>query len=115
VPDALSKELLAFLGEHIDSVYQLELLLFVRARSAPVSAAAIVRQLYLPPETVDGALRDLVDRGLVVASRHGAEAHYACAPASELAALIDELADAYADYRVRIIAQIYSRGGSRKG
>ena len=107
MPGPLSEEIFRFLELHIESVYELELLLFLhRRRDVEWTAAAIGRQLQLSPDFVNAALRHLRERRLVE-SRDGS--FLLGAENGDLTGLIDRLAEAYALYRVRIIAFIYSR------
>ncbi|MCK6551435.1 MarR family transcriptional regulator [Myxococcota bacterium] len=102
LPDAL----LAFVVENFESVYQLEILLHVRQHGQS-SAEAVARALYMPPHTVTAALDALTARGLVERANGSG---YRCAPRSpSTAALVDEIATRYSDYRVRIAGAIYSR------
>ena len=107
MPGPLSEELFRFLELHIDSVYELELLLFLhRQRDVEWTATAIGRQLQLSPDVVGAALRRLREHDLVESDDGSFQLR---AGNGDLGRLIDRLAEAYANYRVRIIAFIYSR------
>jgi hypothetical protein len=107
MPGPLSEELFRFLELHIDSVYELELLLFLhRRRGLQWTPAAIGHELQLSPDFVGAALRRLRERELVECDDGSFRLR---ASDGDLTRLIDRLAEAYVEYRVRIIAFIYSR------
>ena len=106
MPSELSEDLFRFLEEHIDSVYQLELLLHLRTkRDRDWTHNAIAEQLHLRPESVRAALDTLCDSGLLQKNQ-GAYRFSIQNEAQVL--LLDRVAQAYSDYRVRIINFIHS-------
>jgi len=91
---------------HIDSVIQLEALLFLRERPAePWDLQAIARQLYAPDAQLLAALSDLCRDGLVL--RAGTS--YIYASDQPAAPQIDALADAYARHLIPLTELIHSK------
>ena len=101
------QDLFGFIREHLRSVWALELLLLMRRRAD---------HAWTPQELVDElrASQTLVADNLVVFERAGLvragdDGRYTFAPASPvLAALCDQLADAYAERPVSVINAIVS-------
>lgn len=59
--DLLSRDVLRFIAEHVDSVPHLEALLLLRETAPrPWTVDEIVRRIYLPHERVEIVLRDLL-------------------------------------------------------
>ncbi len=91
---------------HINSVIQLEALLFLRERpTEPWDLAAIARQLYAPDAQLSAALSDLCRDGLVL--RVGTS--YIYASDQPVAPQIDALADAYARHLIPLTELIHSK------
>lgn len=99
-----------FLARQIDSVVQLEVLLLVADRKPrSFSADQIARELRIDPAWADGQLALLSERGLLARST-AIEAAYEYAPASnEIRDAVTALSRAYADRRVSVISEIYSK------
>jgi hypothetical protein len=96
-----------FIGQHIHSVAQLEVLLTMQREPARQwSADEITSLLFLQPKMVNDLLRDLVGRGFVVQS--GERFQYQPAN-SDLATLIDCLAKLYRERRVAVTTEIFSK------
>jgi len=96
-----------FIAQQVHSAGQLEVLLLLRAvpdrewsvedvARAQVSTAALAEQML-----EDLRRRDLVERG--------GPRQYRYAPPAELAAVIDDLAEAYATRRVTVVGLIFSK------
>jgi hypothetical protein len=96
-----------FIASHIVSVAQLEVLLLLRAAAdKDWTADEVARALVTQREAAAGWLEDLADRGLAT----GQGGRYRYAPASrDLEAIVDELAESYANYRVAVISLIFAR------
>lgn len=107
--DGLSDDIKGFIAEHIRSVEQLEILLFLqRNNSREWSAEDISRELYISPESAADRLADFQTRGFLV--MHGSPAPlYRYQPRiTSLDRLLRDLATEYELRRVRVINQIFS-------
>jgi hypothetical protein len=103
IPDNVAQ----FIGDHISSLEQLEVLLLLAA-SGPREwdGGSVARELRIDPNSAAGRLEDLAARGLVV-ERSG---RYRFEPASqELADVVRLLAETYAERRVSVITLIFSK------
>jgi hypothetical protein len=100
-----------FISSHIVSVAQLEVLLLLRAAAdKDWTAPEVARALVTQPEAAAGWLEDLHGRGLARES----EGSYRYSPANEeLDAIVDALAESYANYRVAVIGLIFARPSER--
>jgi hypothetical protein len=97
-----------FLSERIHSVYELELLLILRANRekewTPLNAAHAIR---VEGDAVVSKLNDLCSAGLVQCRNSGKESFYRYSPETrEVDALVDDLAVVYENSRVRITSMI---------
>ena len=95
-----------FIALHIPTVEQLEVLLLLRgAPDTEWDPGTVSAELYTQPQSAMRRLDDLTARGFLVNNGNS----YRYAPVStKLAAQVEELADAYARRRVRVITQIFS-------
>lgn len=96
-----------FILTSVPSVPYLEAVLLLRAE--PVKdwdAAELARRLYVPERTAGDLLEQLRSSGMAQAST-GSAVRYA--PTAELAALIDQVAQAYASNLVGVTDLIHSR------
>jgi hypothetical protein len=100
IPDDVA----ALIASHIESVEQLEVLLFLRRAGEPVTVDETMAAVRTHPRSIAARLDDLVRRGLVVADgdRYG----YAAGERARDAA-VDGLADCYARRRTSVIAAIF--------
>lgn len=100
------------LRKNIHSVHQLELLLLLRRYSERAwLAAEVARELYSEPLAVEDELESLRKMGFLTSvetDNPGKRYRYAPADAETKIAM-DELAEAYRNYRVRVIDAIFSR------
>ena len=96
-----------FIGKHIHSVAQLEILLtLLREPERAWTSAEITKGLYLEPQMVTQLLRDIVQRGFAVQT----EASFRYQPANDAdRQLIERLAQVYQERRVAVIAEIFSK------
>jgi hypothetical protein len=91
---------------HIDSVAQLEALLFLQARqSEQWDVASVARRLYAPVAEMASALTGLADDGFIV--RNGE--HYRYVRTSDRDTAVEALAEAYAPHLVPITNLIHSK------
>lgn len=107
---SLGDEVERFITEHIDSVYQLEILLLL-LRTAPRdwNAVQIAAELRTNPPFVATTLDDLTGRRLL-ARTDGGEPTYAYRPATpELDSAVRALAKAYAERHIAVINLIFSK------
>ncbi|MBU6463467.1 MAG: hypothetical protein KGR71_12840 [Proteobacteria bacterium] len=91
---------------YIDSVAQLEALLFLHARSSEQwDIATIAKRLYAPVSDMAAALARLADDGFLVRDSD----HYLYARRSDRDAAVEVLAEAYAHYLIPITHLIHSK------
>ena len=121
VDDGIPARVKQLITEHVDSVMQLEVLLLLAGQGGQAArgwtAAELAQQLRVDPAWVDTTLRGLAATGLVTLTDSGASgAAAAAAPEfryaprnAELAATVNELADAYAHRRVTVIGLIFAK------
>jgi DNA-binding IclR family transcriptional regulator len=97
-----------FLTSHIDSLEQLEILLFLHERPGEAwTVEAVAHALYANPESVGRRLAKLQGGGLLLRTAEGA---YGCCPNEpELAEALARLAHTYRERRVAVITHIASR------
>lgn len=100
----------AFVNDHIDSVMQLELLLFLH-RTAPKewSADAIGRELRLDPALVASELVTLCAQGLLAVRDEIAPVYQYSPRTAAIASGVSSLAKTYATRHVAVISLIYSK------
>jgi hypothetical protein len=100
----------AVLAEHVDSVLQLEMLLLLHAQpQREWTAPQIVNELRLDATWTEEQLRNLCTRGILTCTEQPVRT-YRYGPSDDaLARGIDDLARAYADWRVAVIGLIYSK------
>lgn len=104
--DPLSDEVRDLILRHIDSVAQLEALLFLRERPAERwDAASVAKRLYAPAADMAAALAGLSNDGLLVRE----DDLYRYAPASDDGARVDALAKAYAHHLIPVTNLIHSK------
>ncbi len=105
IPDDVRR----FLGEHIHSVEQLEVLIWLLEHPAQSwTGKAVARELRIDPVSAVSRLEDLAARGLAAASRDADSFIYKPAD-GERDRLVRNLARLYADRRVTIINLIFSK------
>jgi predicted ArsR family transcriptional regulator len=104
----LDPEIRRLLYEQIASFEELEaLLLLHRAPATALSAAAVAARLRVEPSAVAVALSQLTGRGLLQLEKNSEPPSYRYAPAnSQTAAVIDRLAQLYADQPVDVIKEM---------
>jgi hypothetical protein len=108
----LSPDVQKLLGDPIDSVESLELLLLLRRSPETFwTADAAAQQIGIGPHVSSRKLARLTDAKLLVRGRETGA--YRFAPAGDGGALIDELADEYAERRAGVINAIYSASEER--
>ena len=94
-----------FIAQHIHSAAQLEVLLLVRAMpEREWSAHEVARARVSTPKMAEQLLEDLRARGLVTAK----DVRYRYAPPESLAAVVDDVAEAYSTRRVAVLGLIFS-------
>lgn len=110
----LPAEVRELLAERLESIAQLEVLLLLQ-RSAPEvwDAERLSAELRIERAWAAAQLPRLLAQGFLArigASAHGSFDLYRFAPASpELAKAVESLAACYADRRVSVVAQLYSK------
>jgi len=104
--EPLSEEVRDLILRHIDSVAQLEVLLFLRERPAErLDAGAAAKRLYAPRGEMAAALTRLCNDGFLVREHE----LYGYPPASDHQAKVDALAKAYARQLIPITNLIHSK------
>lgn len=104
----ISFEVRSFLRDHIQSVWQLDLLIALMNIKHPVDANTLARLLYTSPAAIESALQKFVKSG--IAKEHsGKNCTYSYAPASDdKRRTIEDTAKTYAIRRVDVINLIFS-------
>jgi hypothetical protein len=96
-----------FILTSVASVPHLEAMLLLRSESAePWSAARVARRLYIREAEALPLLHALNEAGIAAPAEAG---QYRYAPAPELAALLDQVADTYASNLLGVTQLIHSR------
>jgi hypothetical protein len=111
VPDGpISDEVERFIFDHVDSVAQLEILLFLRASAAEdVTPEVVGRELRIDSAWAAAELAQLATRGFVAQSEN-AIMHYRFAPRTPaLARGVALLVEAYNQRRVSVVSLIFSK------
>lgn len=108
--DGITPRVKQFIAEHIDSVMQLEVLLLLAAQPGKVwTSEELARDLRIDAAWVEGQLRAMGGRGVIRAAE-GSTPQFRYEPRTpEVAATVEELAQAYADRRVTVIGLIFSK------
>jgi hypothetical protein len=103
-------EIEAFIGQHIESLAQLELLLLLRRESTRSwSYFDLARQLYITPDVCTGIIADLERRGFVLRDAADNNLVRYRSGGADVDQLIDQLAALYHQRRVAVITLIYSK------
>ncbi len=106
MPDRVPKAARDLIAQHIHSVAQLELLIYMHGRGgAPVTAEEAGRDQKIGTEMATSLLADLVARGFA----REVDGAFSYQPPDDTAAQVAEVAEAYTKYRVTIINLIFSR------
>lgn len=95
------------------SVWQLELLLYLRSSGAALTPAQIADALYMSPEAMANGLMHFQNLGLVQSSNSLLGAYRYAPAAKELEKLVDETAETYAFKRVAIVNLIFSKAATQ--
>lgn len=114
MPPDLPDPLKQFIGRHINSVEQLEILLLLK-RSAPRewSAEEVSRELSTSRYAAEGRLMDLASRHLAAIREDGPLLHFRYVAGNPDDALVAQLMEVYAQRRTSIITMIYSKPADR--
>jgi DNA-binding MarR family transcriptional regulator len=106
------KEVDSFILNEIESVPHIEALLILRnRRSESFSIEQIAAQLYIPPESAQNILQDLVRRALVTSlSEEDSRYQYSSSPERE--ALMQEVEITYRRELVRVANMIHSKASN---
>ena len=106
------KEVDSFILNEIESVPHIEALLILRnRRSETFSIEQIAAQLYIPPESAQNILQDLVRRALVTSlSEEDSRYQYSSSPERE--ALMQEVEITYRRELVRVANMIHSKASN---
>lgn len=114
--DALPPEAVKFIHAQIKSVTQLEILLLLHGSDKALTMEQINESQRGNPAFIGQVLASLVAQGLVEGLQAPDTISYRYRPASsDLARGMDQLADLYSRYRVRIITAIYAEADPMQG
>jgi DNA-binding MarR family transcriptional regulator len=103
-------EIEQFIGQHIESLAQLETLLLLRREPGRSwSGSDLSRQLYVTPDVCTGIITDLERRGFVLRDASSRDLVRYRSTGATVDQLIDQLASLYQQRRVAVITQIYSK------
>jgi DNA-binding MarR family transcriptional regulator len=103
-------EIEQFIGQHIESLAQLETLLSLRREPGRSwSCADLSRQLYVTNDVCTGIISELERRGFVHRDAANPDLVRYRSAGPETDQLIDQLASLYQQRRVAVITQIYSK------
>ena len=112
--DLIPEDLKVFLLRRIDSIAQLEALLLLRANpELDWSAEALAKRLYITAQETAGLLDSLCTDGFLIA-QGGRPLCYRYNPtSSELAHMVDRVAEIYARYLIPVTHLIHSKPRTR--
>jgi DNA-binding MarR family transcriptional regulator len=103
-------EIEQFIGQHIESLAQLETLLVLRREPGRSwSSADLARQLYVTTDVCTGMIGDLERRGFVLRDAANTDLVRYRSAGADTDELVDQLAGLYQQRRVAVITQIYSK------
>ncbi|HEY9787680.1 MAG TPA: helix-turn-helix domain-containing protein [Candidatus Obscuribacterales bacterium] len=98
----------SFLRRNIRSVWQLDLLLYLKAQNKPITIEQIAKALYLSPAVIAEGLKHLEGAGLVKSSGKPPTAYLYSPLTDSLRATADQSISAYTERRVQVINIIFS-------
>lgn len=105
---AIRGDVLAFIDRHVRSIEQLEILLLLFARRDRAwTAQAVSDELRGNPSSAAVRLDEMSDDGLLTAS--GNPRTYAYSATGELDKAVAGLAEAYRDFRLRVIERVFTK------
>ena len=109
MPDMIPEEVTIFLVRHIDSIAELEALLFLREhRDQSWSSASVAERIYSSEEVSAIILARLTESGFITAD--GTPALFQYGPRTqELARMLDQLAEVYAKYLVPVTEIVHKK------
>lgn len=103
-------EIEQFIGQHIESLAQLEMLLLLRREpTRSWSCFDLARQLYITPDVCTGIVADLERRGFVLRNAADSSLAQYRSTGAIVDQLIDQVATLYQQRRVAVITLIYSK------
>jgi hypothetical protein len=110
MPDLIPEEVKRFLVDHIDSIAELEAVLFLREhRDRSWSCGSVADYIYSSEEVTAGLLEKLTKRGLLTADGM-LPASFRYGPRTlEVARLLDQLAEVYAKYLVPVTNLVHKK------
>lgn len=104
----ITPEVRSFLEEHIHSVWQLELLMYLRDSNRKVTLSEIAKALYSSANAIESTVVRFVDLG-IIESTQGEQGTYSYAPSSpELRKVVDDATDTYRARRLDVINVIFA-------
>jgi hypothetical protein len=107
--ESLPPEMISFIRLNIESISHLEILLLLREVGKALTAAQINEKQRSSIPSIERILEFLAAHGLVVSCTDSGPKTYQYSPSSyKLSDSVNELADHYENYPVRVITAIYS-------
>ena len=108
--DPISEEVKRFLVAHIDSIAELEILVFLREhRDLSWPSSLVGDQIYLREEQTADLLVKLVNKGLLTTDGLSPASYQYRPPNQETGRLLDQLAEAYAKYLVPVTNLVHKK------
>lgn len=99
----------SFIRNHIQSVWQLELILFLKKQSELLSVSEIAKNLYYTPQAIEAALSDFVSSGILQSSEDNMGFYRYYPASSELREMVELTCQAYEAKRLAVIKCIFNK------
>ncbi len=104
----ISPEVRSFLKEHVHSVWQLELILHMRAHKESMTVAQIAKQLYSTPTAIESTLERFVSLGILTQGSDSQNSYVFSPVSTEMQKTIDDAVKTYSARRIDVINLIFS-------
>ncbi len=106
----ISEEVQRFVVDNIDSIAQLEALLFLREhRDRSWSCGSVAERIYSSEEVIADLLGKLTNRGFIIADRISPATFRYRPRTQEIARKVDQLAEVYAKYLVPVTNLVHQK------
>ena len=108
--DLIPEEVQRFVVDHIDSIAELEAVLFLREhRDRSWTCAVVANRIYSSEEVTAGLLLKLMDRGLLTADTTTPALFRYGPHTQEVGKLLDQVAEVYAKYLVPVTDLVHKK------
>ncbi len=97
-----------FIHQYIQSVWQLELLLYLKGSRKPLCADEIADALYMAVESIANGLSHFEGCGLIQRTTSQSDYYVFCVDDKQLLSAVDETAHVYSLSRVSVVNLIFS-------